>query len=348
MNIRKMIVAAAAAFAMVMPLAGCGSDDAQASARMIMDAAQSGNVGSVKARLDTSALNRGAEHDFLDAKPEIPIADVVVGKSEGDRDMRTVPVSYTLAGKQYRTDLNMSRDADGTWKAINPKLFRKVMTDGVTVGGKKTDVNRQGYLLAPGVYRAHTSGNWYSGSWKFTVTASDASADYLDETIAEHLGDFTADDRIKTDGDIHKGIAKDIDDLDMCNQLNKLYLDGESYALIVGDSIPYACRYQVSDVQPTITSYEKSPDDDGRFLITYDAKVTGTVAEFRRGGRTDDEWTCMYVSDKSVQCARFVERTFEVKGLRGECSIDGGVWFPDRQQAAEQVGDVIYAGHGTI
>ncbi|NEG96187.1 hypothetical protein GFD17_05330 [Bifidobacterium sp. SMB2] len=352
-NLTK-IIGLMAACVMIAPLSGCGiMDGAQSSAREIMDAVVSGDVGGVVSR-STGDVNE-SNLPLFNGKMEEPIADVKVGQSQKNADdTRTVSVSYTVAGKQQTTNLNMEKNPSGKgWVAINPDLFRPMFfnDDSLTVGGKNGD---KGYLMVPGVYRVAAKGDWYKGSWKLPVTANQDPMKPVEiEINDDNVKDIEITDAIKTNTKVQQSLVDNIANLPMCDKLQELYLNGQDLSFVVGDSISHACVYQVSEATPTITKYEKN--SDGTVALTYDVSITGTMPEFKKESGTlpksDDEWTCQTVSgpDNPVQCARFVEQTKTVKNLKSYCSLDSSCHFAtDQQDAAESaIADVIYAGHGT-
>ncbi|PWG60778.1 hypothetical protein [Bifidobacterium catulorum] len=346
------IIGLMAACVMIAPLSGCGAlDGAQSSAREIMNAVEKGDVNGVVSR-SVSDVNENTP--LFDGKPEEPIADVKVGQSQKNADgTRTVPVSYTVAGNQQTTNLTMEKNSSGKgWVAIDPDLFRNVSSydDSLTIGGKNGSDH---YLMVPGVYRVAAKGDWYKGSWKLPVTANPNPVEALSVEInGDDMKNIEVTDAVKTSTKIQRSLVDNIVDLPMCDKLQELYLNGEDSALVVGDSISHACVYQVSDVTPTITKYERNAG--GTVDLTYDVSITGTMPEFKNVGqdaKSDDEWTCQNVSGTNapVQCARFVEQTKTVENLKSSCGFDSACYFVSGDQTATEsaIADVIYAGHGT-
>lgn len=346
----KTVMAAALACAMVAPLTACSMDGASSAAQRLMESVVAGDA---KAVAEQSVMTRQAigKVTYLSVKPSKPIEQIVVGNSKktGDR-VRSIAVSYVVDGKKQNTELVMRQEEGNRWKAVDPVLFRMVTAADATVEGAKAGTGTK-YVMVPGVYEVKSTGSWYQGAWKETITADTDYSRFIGIGLSsnDHLNALNATDAITTDQGIQQELADEIARLDMCQTLEKLYLNGKEYALVVGKSISKACRYDVSEVNSTITNYASKPDSNGYFNITFDAQVTGDVAEFKDGGESDGEWSCQYVSGAGnpIQCARFVSRQYEVKGLQAKCDINDSCIFTDSDSTRTAFADVIYAGHGT-
>lgn len=349
-TMRKTVMAAVLACAMVAPLTACGMDGAGSAAQKIMDSVVAGDAKAVAAQ-SVMTQQFYEKVNYLNVKPAKPVEQVEVGNSQkvGD-DVRSVAVSYVVDGKKQNVDLIMRKEEGNQWKAVSPVLFRMVSVADAAIKGTKSAADTQ-YAMVPGVYDVQSKGSWYQGSWKETITADSNFGKSIGTGLAaiDHIDALKATDAIKTDQDIQQDLANEISNLSMCQTLKQLYLNGQDFALVVGKSIANACRYNVSEVNSTITEYSAKPDSDGDFNITFDAQVTGDVAEFKDGGESDDEWTCQSVSGAGspTQCARFVPKQYEVKGLQAQCDIYSNCRFVDAENTLTAFADVIYAGHGT-